>query len=426
MALPSLTSALKYFERVFDQGRGSLEQDALNLLHMLVLLEVIFAGIYMALGSSTESKAIARKVIIIGFFFWIIQNYQSLLQTVVDGFLYAGNRGAAGTANNLSALRDPDMIFRHGLTLLKPAVDKLFAVWSQSFFGILTPDSIMLLIVIVVSVFSFGLISIHVFITYLEYLLITAAGLILIPFGVFKPTAFVAERVFGAIIAYGIKLMVLALIVSVTEQFLGTISLPATVTWQEAFEFVIISLALAMLSFHAPSAALGLLSASPQLSIGAVTSTAAAGAAAAGGVGAVASAGMGAAAGAARITSTAAGAMKGGFDGAMSKEKALQQKASESGTKRSKALTALKVGTGMVTGPAMAMASNAVERLAYGKEGSATGKRQTLMASGHSYTQGGAVGAFQRGQFGVPSFRKSQRSGKDSTPSSKNDKGEDK
>src|SRR5690606_22015335 len=168
------------------------------------------------------------------------------------------------------------LIFTRGLELIKPAVNKLFEVLDHSYLSILSADSLLLLVCIISSIFAFGIMAIQVFVTYLEFLIVSTAGFIFIPFGIFKPTAFLAERIFGAIIGFGIKLMVLALVIAISDQFLQTIALPAEVTWQQGFEFVIISFALCFLTLQAPSVALSLLSGSPHLSFGTIASTGAA------------------------------------------------------------------------------------------------------------------------------------------------------
>lgn len=406
MELKSLADTLVYFEEVFEKGRGGLSQDALSILQILVILEVIFAGIYMAFGGA-EFRGLAKKILIIGFFFWIIRDYTGLLQKVLDGFLYAGARAAAGSTADINALRRPDEIFNTGLDLLTPAVNKV--TQSTGVFGIPSIDGIILLFTIFVAVLCFGVIAIHVFITYLEYLLVTAAGLILLPFGIFRPTAFIAERVFGAIIAYGIKLMILALIVTVATGFLKTIALPETVGWKDSFHFLLISLALGVLSFHAPSAALALLFASPQLSAGAIRS-AAGGAAVAGGTAvrsSAAAAGGGAAIG--RTAIGAAGAMAGGWAAASASKDGGSGGEKSTG---SKAMSALRKTAAAAAAPITGVASNVTERFVHGKEGAPTGRRQTMLANGMSPTQGGVVGSFRRGKFSIPQYRTALRGAK--------------
>ena len=61
------------------------------------------------------------------------------------------------------------------------------------------------------------LIGIQIFITYLEFYVIATLALILLPFGVNRRTAFLGEKAIGAVLSFGIKLMVLAFIAAVAD-----------------------------------------------------------------------------------------------------------------------------------------------------------------------------------------------------------------
>lgn len=274
MTLPSLTNVLMFFEERLSSGRGALLGNVTSLAGTLVTFEVVFAGIYLALGTSADFKAVARKILTIGFFFYVIRHYADILRWVVDGFLFAGEKVGSGSAVSFATLRDPGQVFERGLQIAKPLIYKIFANIDSSWMGLPSIDSLWLLVCVFSALFSFAIMSIQVFVTYLEYLLIASAGFLLIPFGIFKPTAFLAERVFGAIISFGIKLMTLALIIGISDAMLQTVIVSETVTWQEAVELSVIALALCFLSLHAPSVAQSLLSGTPHLTFATVSATA--------------------------------------------------------------------------------------------------------------------------------------------------------
>ncbi|WP_204270741.1 type IV secretion system protein, partial [Escherichia coli] len=56
---------------------------------------------------------------------------------------------------------------------------------------------------------------IQLFVTLIEFKLTTLAGFVLIPFGLFGKSAFMAERVLGNVISSGIKVLVLAVIIGI-------------------------------------------------------------------------------------------------------------------------------------------------------------------------------------------------------------------
>ena len=408
MDLPTLTNVLFFFEDKLSEGRSYLFGDVTGITNLIVIFEVVFAGLYLALGTSTDLKAVARKLLLIGFFFYVIRYYGEILQWVVDGFLYAGQKAGSGSSLDFATLRDPAKVFVHGMQIAKPAVDKLFSDMSSSYLGIPSVDGLMLLVCLVITVFSFAIMSIQVLVTYLEYLLVATAGFILIPFGIFKPTAFIAERVFGAIISFGVKLMVLALVIGLSDSFLSTLAVPAEVTWQQAIELSVIALALAFLALHAPSVAQSLLSGVPHLSFGSVVGTAA-GAAFVASRAATAPTSFGSA------TLAATGAMHAGGASAASSLGSIKEETSSLGKMAKAASKMSAYATGAASGPLAGATMEVLGKLGYGNGGSPNGSRayrekiddpslrsSTMSGRGSS---GGMIGSFRAGKYSVPQYR---------------------
>jgi len=145
---------------------------------------------------------------------------------------------------------------------------------------------------------AFFMLAIQVFITYLEFYLVAALSLVLVPFGVFKHTAFIAERAFGSVVSFGVKLMVLSFIIAAAQPVLAGITVPAVPTLQQAYMVLLAALAIAFLAWHAPGIAAGMISGGPSLTAGSAA-------------GFVASSTLGALAGAAVASSMARSAASG-------------------------------------------------------------------------------------------------------------------
>ena len=69
---------------------------------------------------------------------------------------------------------------------------------------------VVLLIAWLVVLVAFFILAVQLFITLIEFKLTTLAGFVLVPFGLFNKTAFLAERVLGNVVASGVKVLVLA------------------------------------------------------------------------------------------------------------------------------------------------------------------------------------------------------------------------
>src|ERR1700681_2701112 len=170
-----------------------------------------------------------------------------------------------------------------------------------------------LLIAWLIVVISFFIIAIQLFVSLIEFKLTTLAGFVLVPFGLFGRTAFLAEKVLGNVVSSGVKILVLAVIVgigsTIFSQCTSGFNNPPTIA--DALTLILAALSLLGLSIFGPGIANGLIAGGPQLGAGGAFDTvfAAAGIAAPGtaltarGL----SAGGGALAGTARGAATVAG-----------------------------------------------------------------------------------------------------------------------
>src|SRR5258705_3075500 len=143
---------------------------------------------------------------------------------------------------------------------------------------------------------AFFILAIQLFVTLIEFNLTTLAGFVLIPFGLFGKSAFMAERVRGNVISSGIKVLVLAVIVGIGSTLFSQFTSAATgaqPSIDDAMAMVLAALSLLGLGIFGPGIANGLVSGGPQLGAGAAVGAVAAG----GGVVAAGLAGAGMAAG---------------------------------------------------------------------------------------------------------------------------------
>ncbi len=113
--------------------------------------------------------------------------------------------------------------------------------------------------------------AIQLFVSLIEFKLTTLAGFVLVPFGLFGRTAFLAEKVLGNVVSSGVKVLVLAVIVGIGSQIFGQFpsgfNNPPTV--DDALTLILAALAMLGLSIFGPGIANGLIAGGPQLGAGA-------------------------------------------------------------------------------------------------------------------------------------------------------------
>lgn len=260
-----LTTLLNTFTTAFTGGFGRIYGDAWSLLGILAALELTVAAVWWALTESDALKELLRLAIKVGFFIFVVTKYDWLIDKVLGGFISTGIK--AGGAGNVGLMKDPSAIVDYGLFVTEPIFQHIQNYGAVDTLANL-PDVIMTGLAGLLLLLAFFALGIQVFITYLEFYLVAVLGLILVPFGVFKYTSFITEKVFGAIISFGMRLMVLSFIVSVSRPVLANLSLPADPSLQKIMIMFLAVISIAILAWHAPGIAGGLLAGAPSLTAG--------------------------------------------------------------------------------------------------------------------------------------------------------------
>jgi type IV secretion system protein TrbL len=269
-----LTATLNKFSSVISLGFASVLPDALHLMNYFVVIEIVVLGVFWALGKGDIIVDAIRKLTLIGFFLFVLSTMKTLAFAILQSFAKIGLAGGGGsvTANDLF---DPSKIINFGLEACKPILN---AHSSLLEFFIVPYDSFIKLFACFIILLSYALIALQLFITVLEFNILAVAGMILIPFSIFKPLSWLGERAIGAIFSMGVKMMVLAFVISLSYNTLQTLSLPFDTTTEMVLTVMVMSGIIALLCWHAPSIAAQFISGSPTLSFQSFVAPAVAGA----------------------------------------------------------------------------------------------------------------------------------------------------
>ena len=298
---------LEVFTSYIDSGFGLLGSEVGFLAATLAAIDLTLAALFWAWGGDDDVIArLVKKTLFIGVFAYLIGNWNSLARIVFDSFAGLGLK-ASGTGLSAADFLRPGRVAQVGLDAGRPILDSISGLMGYiSFFENFIQIAVLLFAWVVVLI-AFFILAIQLFITLIEFKLTTLAGFVLIPFGLFSKTAFLAERVLGNVVSSGVKVLVLAVIVGIGSTLFSQFtsgSGGAQPSIEDAMALVLASLALLGLGIFGPGIANGIVSGGPQLGAGAAVGTGlaagglgvAAGASAAGGVSAMAGAARGAAA----------------------------------------------------------------------------------------------------------------------------------
>ena len=266
---------LEVFSRYIDSGFGLVAGEVSFIATTLIVIDVTLAALFWAWGDADDVlNRLVKKTLFVGMFAYLIGNWGSLTQIVLQSFAGLGLK-ASGTGLGTGELLAPGRVAQVGIDAARPMLDAIadllgFVSFFENFLQI-----IILLVAWALVVAAFFILSIQLFVTLIEFKLTTLAGFVLIPFGLFGKTAFLAERVLGNVVSSGIKVLVLAVIVGIGstlfDQFMDAI--PQEPTIEDALTIVLASLTIMALGIFGPGIANGIVAGGPQLGAGAAAGT---------------------------------------------------------------------------------------------------------------------------------------------------------
>ncbi|GAA5665973.1 hypothetical protein Brsp07_04482 [Brucella sp. NBRC 14130] len=267
---------LGIFTSYIDSGFGLLGGEVAFIATTLIVIDVTLAALFWAWGTDDDIIArLVKKTLFVGVFAYLISNWNNLAQIVFESFAGLGLM-ASGTGFSVADLLRPGRVAQTGLDAGRPLLESISDLmgWIAFFENFIQIACLLFAWALVV--LAFFILAIQLFVTLIEFKLTTLAGFVLIPFGLFGKTAFMAERVLGNVISSGIKVLVLAVIIGIGSTLFGQFTAGfggATPTIDDAMAIVLAALSLLGLGIFGPGIATGLVSGGPQLGAGAAVGT---------------------------------------------------------------------------------------------------------------------------------------------------------
>ncbi len=264
------------FTQYIASGFGLLGGEVAFIATTLIVIDVTLAALFWSWSADDDIIArLVKKTLFVGVFAYLIGNWNNLAKIVFDSFAGLGLK-ASGTGFTAQDLMRPGKVAQTGLDAARPLLDSISDLmgWIAFFENFIQIACLLFAWALVI--LAFFILAIQLFVTLIEFKLSTLAGFVLIPFGLFGKTAFMAERVLGNVISSGIKVLVLAVIVGIgstlfsqfTQGFGGQ-----TPSIDDAMAIVLAALSLVGLGIFGPGIASGLVSGGPQLGAGAAVGT---------------------------------------------------------------------------------------------------------------------------------------------------------
>ncbi|MGL4264435.1 MAG: P-type conjugative transfer protein TrbL, partial [Afipia sp.] len=206
---------LGVFTRYIDSGFGLLSGEVGFIATTLIVIDVTLAALFWSWGADDDIMArLVKKTLFVGVFAYLISNWNNLAKIIFDSFAGLGLK-ASGTGFTVQDLLRPGKVAQTGLDAARPLLESISPLmgWIAVFENLIQIACLLFAWALVI--LAFFILAIQLFVTLIEFKLSTLAGFVLIPFGLFGKTAFMAERVLGNVVSSGIKVLVLAVVIGI-------------------------------------------------------------------------------------------------------------------------------------------------------------------------------------------------------------------
>ncbi|QAT13094.1 P-type conjugative transfer protein TrbL [Brevundimonas diminuta] len=257
------------FSNTISAGFDALQGSVNGVFGLLIALVVALTGIQWALSPNREVLASGfGKVLLIGAFAWLINDWQRLSETIWAGFIELGLTAGGGALSRADFL-NPGAILAQGWEIVKalgetpaPVDNPLDVVGNMA-------DALILGLAMLGIMLAFAVLALQIIVTLLEFKIVTLGGFVLLPFGIWNRSAFLAERPLGYVVSSGLKVLALAIVVSGARTIFDQLQPSANPDIYEALSILVASILLAMLAIFIPNLASALVTGGPSLGAGA-------------------------------------------------------------------------------------------------------------------------------------------------------------
>lgn len=296
-----LNQLLDTFRNASVTGMVNLKPAALGLVAVLGILDITAMwGLYFG---EMRVREIMGKVIKISFFVILILNWGPITTAVEDTFVKVGQIASAHqTATKPSSImvegtkkmyrlwnnaiydipmsdtaKSSDNIpyYDSNGNLNKDATkmveaDKKANAPTNPFSGLgesiaAIPGRIIKIILALAVFIAFAFIALNVLLCFVEFYLTTALSIILLPFGVNSHTSFISQKALGAVVNFGVKLMIMIFLLGLMSTMISKMDAITNDDYGKLFEAVLQACMYAFLIWKLPSLISGMLSGTPSM-----------------------------------------------------------------------------------------------------------------------------------------------------------------
>lgn len=255
-----VNSFLDQFLAVADSGFGLIQGDVNYVLNALIVISITLAGAQWALSGEAPMAPFFRKVLFVGLFAFLVNNWPMLSTVIVRSGAELG-LAAGGGSMSMADFHNPGRVGQIGVEMFGRTIE--LAEGMNLF-----TDTLTMALIFVAALFvalGFFVLALQLFVSLIAFKIGALAAFVALPWGVFNGTAWVAERPLGWVAGCAIRLFVLALIASVSITFVETLPPQFVLADGGGLQILFFGLTILALAWFAPGLASEVVQGQPHL-----------------------------------------------------------------------------------------------------------------------------------------------------------------
>ncbi|MGL4976792.1 MAG: type IV secretion system protein [Cetobacterium sp.] len=190
-----------------------------SMLYIFLMLDLTLSMLFNEDDGLNIFLTLVKKILLYGFFIWVINEYTYIVKTVIDGFVQLGNLASLGVASK-SLESSPGMVFSLVMSKITPIFLSVSAGALAMDLALIESLPITLFLLGSSLGIVAGLIALEIIIVFIKFYLTTALAFVLMPFGVFSKTRDIATKGLHSLLSQGIEIMVAVIIVNFFNKYI--------------------------------------------------------------------------------------------------------------------------------------------------------------------------------------------------------------
>lgn len=211
---------IRHFQDVNAMMVKNLTDTSLHMIYYMIMIDITLTFLFVEEEGLNVLVKLMRKILVYGFFIYLIKDFTDIVDTILHGFIQLGNLAVTGNATK-DLLVSPGQVFND----LSGFIKKVLLLSSSAVLLDGIPMVSIESVPTAMLIFGFFLalgalfIGIEITVSFIKFFIVTATAIILMPFGAFQKTQDIAMKGLHALFAQGIEIMFMTIILNFYDRY---------------------------------------------------------------------------------------------------------------------------------------------------------------------------------------------------------------